>query len=273
VSTHDDFIDSWVRKQPTALTGVEATLGMTKRVPGGYLHLGSRFHPREFSRRPTVNVPEFDMAQTAVTVQQYAAFLNSGGAKDSRWWSKEGWAWVNGQLDGWGREGRWLPDRWETQITRPYHPVVGVTWFEAEAYCRWLSEERKQDVRLPAEAEWERAARGDDDRPFPWGEAFDPARTNTLESENRDTLPVASSSGDVSPFGIMEMAGNVQEWTATAYTPLPDEVFPRSPVPLRAARGGSFNDTAYGARTTYRRGYPPGYFFPFLGLRVVTSSL
>ena len=84
-----------------------------------------------------------------------------------------------------------------------------------------------------------------------------------------DTVPAASITGDVSPFGVMDMAGNVQEWTASVYTALPDEVYPASD--LRVARGGSFNDTAYGARTTYRRAYPPGFFYPFLGFRVIVE--
>ena len=74
---------------------------------------------------------------------------------------------------------------------------------------------------------------------------------------------------DTSPYGVLDMAGNVQEWTASPYQPLPGEVYP--PGDLFVARGGSFNDTAYGARTSYRRAYPPGYFYPYLGFRVVVE--
>jgi formylglycine-generating enzyme required for sulfatase activity len=66
------------------------------------------------------------------------------------------------------------------------------------------------------------------------------------------------------------MAGNVQEWTSSLFIPLPDELFP--PGKLYVSRGGSFYDTAYGARTSYRRAYPPGYFFSFLGFRVVVEN-
>jgi formylglycine-generating enzyme required for sulfatase activity len=218
----------------------------------------------------SVHVPEFEIAHAPVTVNQYAVFLESCAADQQRWWSTAGWDWLQGHSDGWGREDRSKPDRWQIQRRRLHHPVVGVTWFEAEAYCNWVAHQKKQIIRLPTEEQWERAARGDDARPFPWGEAFDPVLANTLEGDFRDTVEVASVSGDASPFGVLGMCGNVQEWTAGSYTLLEDEVFPSGI--LRVARGGSFNDTAYGARTSYRRAYPPGYFYPFLGFRVVVGA-
>jgi formylglycine-generating enzyme required for sulfatase activity len=246
----------------------KASIGLVKHIPNGYLHMGSRFHPRETSR--TVHVAEFEIAHAPVTVSQYAVFIDNGAINQGRWWSREGWAWLCGVQDGWGRENRMLPDGWEIQLRHPFHPVVGVTWFEAEAYCAWLSYQKKQVVRLPIEEEWEYAARGEDERPFPWGEGFEAQLANTLESELHDTIEAASMPGDVSPFGVMDMAGNVQQWTASQYTPMPDELFP--PGPLRVVRGGSFNDTAYGSRTSYRRAYPPGFFYPYLGFRVVVGN-
>jgi formylglycine-generating enzyme required for sulfatase activity len=243
----------------------KASIGLRQRIPGGTVRLGSRFHPREQTR--TVYVPEFEMAHAPVTVSQYKEFLDSNAVREEKWWSAEGWAWVQGDLDGWGREYRGQPDRWEIQKRRLHHPIVGVTWYEAQAYCAWVTALRKLTVRLPTEEEWERAARGDDRRPFPWGEVFDPTRTNTLESGHEDSLPAASEEADASPFGVLGMGGNVQEWTASEYIPHPDENHPA--MALRVARGGSFNDTAFGARTSYRRGYPAGYFFGFLSFRVV----
>jgi len=247
----------------------EASIGLLKRVPGGQQRLGSPFHPREIALRRTVNVREFEMAQSPVTVNQYAAFVASGGRSEKRWWGDMGWEWLIGEEQGWGREDRSRPDRWEAQRDRPHHPVVGVTFYEAAAYCAWLSEQKKKTIRLPTEDEWERAARGEDGRPFPWGEAFDPALANTFESERNDTVPAASIGGDVGPYGLRDMAGNVQQWMSTHYQPLPEEAYPAGP--LHVARGGSYDDTAYGARTTYRRAYPPGYFFPFLGFRLVVE--
>jgi formylglycine-generating enzyme required for sulfatase activity len=245
-----------------------ASIGLVQRVPSGHVRLGSRFHPREEPPH-TMNVREFEMAHIPVTVNQYAIFLLSGGIDEKRWWSAEGWAWRQGDIDGWGREDRAKPDDWNRQKNRHHHPITGVTWYEAEAYCNWLGYAKKQRVRLPTEEEWERAARGDDTRPFPWGEEFDPALANTLESERGITVEAGSLAGDVSLFGIHDLAGNVQEWTSSTYDPLPEENF--LSVKLYAVRGGSYYDTAYAARTSFRRAYPAGYFYPFLGFRVVVG--
>jgi len=248
----------------------DASIGLLKRIPGGYLHAGSWFHPRELARRRTAYIPEFDIASSTVTVNQFRAFVKDNGYAQDRWWSDEGRQWLDGRACGWGRADRRRPEGWDEQKKSLHHPVVGVTCFEAEAYCAWLSAERGHTVRLPSEDEWERAARGDDSRPYPWGEVFLSNLTNTVEGERHETAPAASLPGDVSPFGVMDMAGNVQQWTSTSYTPLPEEVYPEGP--LRVVRGGSFNDFAYGARTSYRRAYPPGYCFPFLGFRIVVES-
>lgn len=245
-----------------------ASIGLLKRIPSGFVRLGSRFHPRENPPR-AVRILEFQMAHVPVTVSQYEVFLQSGAANEPKWWSDAGWQWRQGKSEGWGRVDRAVPNAWKQQLNRSDHPVTGVTWFEAEAYCRWIASAKQMDVRLPDEAEWERAARGDDTRPFPWGEEFDEQRTNTLESQEGTTLPASRMISDISPFGIYEMAGNVQQWTKTVYTPLPGETY--SSPDLRVARGGSFNDTAFGARTSYRRAYPPGYFYPFLGFRVIVA--
>jgi formylglycine-generating enzyme required for sulfatase activity len=248
----------------------DASIGLLKRIPGGYLHAGSWFHPREQVRRRTAYIREFDIASSTVTVNQYRAFVKDNGYMEERWWTKEGLGWLHGRACGWGRADRKRPEGWDEQKKNPHHPLVGITCFEAEAYCAWLTAEKGRAVRLPSEDEWERAARGDDQRPYPWGEVFLSGLANTLESERHETVPAASFPSDVSPFGVMDMAGNVQQWTSEAYSPLPDEAFPEGP--LRVVRGGSFHDSAYGARTSYRRAYPPGYFFPFLGFRIVVEA-
>ncbi len=245
-----------------------ASIGLVKRIPSGSVRMGSRFHPREEPPH-IVNVREFEMAHVPVTIGQYSIFVLSKAYGERKWWSAEGWDWGQGKVEGWGRDNRTQPDGWNNQKHRQHHPVTGITFYEAEAYCKWLGEAKRMPVRLPTEEEWERAARGDDLRPFPWGEEFEPARANTLESERGTTVPAGQLLADASPFGIHDMAGNVQEWTLSDYTPLPDEAFPEGP--LRVVRGGSFKDTAYGARTSYRRAYPAGYFYPFLGFRVVVG--
>ena len=117
--------------------------------------------------------------------------------------------------------------------------------------------------------EWEYAARGDDARPFPWGEEFHMTFANTAEGERFSTSEAASMVHDVSPFGVMDVCGNVQQWTSSEYVPLKGDIV--LPGPLRVVRGGSFNDTLFGSRTSYRRAYPPGFFYPFLGFRIVVG--
>ncbi len=245
-----------------------ASIGLTRRVPSGSVHMGSRFHPREEPPRQ-VFVREFEIGHVPVTVNQFSAFLLAGGYAQAEWWSQAGWSWRQGELPGWGREDRGRPDGWPTQQRRFHHPVTGVTFYEAEAYAAWLGKVKRKTIRLASEEEWVRAARGGDKRPFPWGETFNPDFANTLESGRGTTVGTGSVAGDVSPFDIHDLAGNVQEWTASAYHPPPDEEHP--PADLRVVCGGSFNDTAYGARVTYRRGYPAGYFYPYLGFRVVAG--
>jgi len=248
----------------------KASTGVLKRIPSGYFRIGSRFHEREQPRRE-IFVSEFEIAHAPVTVNQYAAFINTDAVKQEKWWSRDGWEWVNGGCTGWGRENRWKPDRWEIQCQRPYHPIVGVTWFEAEAYCKWVSSQKEKVVRLPSEQEWEYAARGDDGRPYPWGELFSSDLANTYEADRHDTIEVTSDLGDISPFGVMDLAGNVQDWTSSDYVPLLGEDYYGKI--LKVTRGGSYNDTAFGSRTSYRRAYPPGFYYPFLGFRIVVDQI
>jgi formylglycine-generating enzyme required for sulfatase activity len=245
-----------------------ASIGLVKRIPAGFFRMGSRFYAREDPSR-AVQVSEFEIAHVPVTVNQYAAFLESKAHQEKLWWSEDGWDWLKGRADGWGRKDRRVPDGWDAQLQKPAHPVTGVTYFEAEAYCKWIGSVKNKPVRLPSESEWEYAARGDDGRPFPWGEDFDPRLVNTLEAEIGATVEAASMPGDSSPFGVMDMCGNVQQWTSSAYAPLPNEVVASGK--LFVARGGSFNDTVFGSRASYRRGYPPGFFYPFLGFRLVVG--
>ena len=232
--------------------------------------MGSRFHAREYPPH-LMQTAEFQIAQVPVTVNQYSVFVDSKAVKDKRLWSADGWEWLNGKADGWGRKNRSVPDGWDAQLKRPFRPVTGVTVYEAEAYCVWVGDIKNVSARLPTEIEWEYAARGDDARAFPWGDTFIKTFANVVEGDHSALLDAGSMVHDSSSFGVMDMCGNAQQWTSSEYTPVKGESVP--PGSLRVARGGSYNDTAFGARTSYRRGYPAGYFFPFLGFRIVVAAV
>ena len=183
---------------------------------------------------------------------------------------------------------RWLARRPPDKRDRPYFwddqalngsnlPVVGVCWFEAQAYCKWLSRETGLAYRLPSEAEWEKAARGHTGCLWPWGNEWDAQKCNCLESSEafRSTTPVGMYPHGASPFGVLDMVGNVWEWTSSLYQTYPYDSQdgreePASPG-LRVLRGGSWYNNRFVARCAYRDRLVPGYFNLSIGFRLLLS--
>ncbi len=139
-------------------------------------------------------------------------------------------------------------------------PVVGATFQEAEVFCRWLKR------RLPTEAEWEYAAKGQDHRKWPWRGAFDPKRANSISPDDphTHTAPVDAYEEGKSPFGVLNMAGNVAEWVADYFDPVfyqTDKTHQNPKGPRRGrervVRGGSYREPAFGLRVSARRGQLP----------------
>jgi formylglycine-generating enzyme required for sulfatase activity len=154
------------------------------------------------------------------------------------------------------------------------HPVVNVTWDDAVAYCRWLSERSGLRVMLPSETEWEKAARGTDGRIYPWGnEPPDNTRCNFNYNEHGTTEVGRYSPRGDSPYGCADMAGNVWEWTRSVFKPYPyDPDDGREDLQLsdrRVLRGGAFIGSERYARCAYRSGGYPVSRNDLIGFRVV----
>ncbi|WP_336053988.1 formylglycine-generating enzyme family protein [Streptomyces sp. CA2R101] len=159
---------------------------------------------------------------------------------------------------------------------RSNHPVAGVQPADADRYAQWLSERTGHAWRLPTEAEWERAARGDDDREFPWGDVFDREACNVRETGLHTTSPVGAFPAGVSPYGVHDMGGNVEEFVSDDYAPYPSGPFigdhlVESMGQYRIARGGSFSRFGDLTRTRRRHGAFPGPLYP-VGFRLATSE-
>lgn len=155
---------------------------------------------------------------------------------------------------------------------RANHPVAGVDAADADAYAAWLAGRTGLPMRLPREAEWEYAAKGPDGRDYPWGNEFDATRTNTRESGIHLTTPVGIYPTGRSPFGIWDMAGNVEEYVSDHYLPYPGGEWVADHLvealgTYRVSRGGSFARYGDLARTRRRHGSFPSPLYP-CGFRV-----
>jgi formylglycine-generating enzyme required for sulfatase activity len=168
------------------------------------------------------------------------------------------------------------PAFWDDpELSSPGRPLVGVNWYEAEAYCAWLSAVSGKTFRLPGEMEWEKAARGVDGRNYPWGNAFQPQWCNTLEGHVMTTTPVGLYPQGVSPYGLFDASGNVWEWTADWYQAYPggdpgaSDDFGQK---FRVVRGGSWSLNRRLARCAYRDWNTPDNFLGNVGFRVVSPG-
>ncbi len=202
-----------------------------------------------------------------------------------------------------GEKSRRRPHYWDdARYNNPSQPVVGVTWFEARAYCAWLSSVTHRVFRLPGEAEWEAAARGPSASPglagrarsllpspkvgrgangegriYPWGDEWDAGKANTLEGRVLRPSPVGAyaAAGGRGPFGAEDQAGNVWQWTASLYRPYPyDAAQSEDPEAEgeRVVRGGSWLYDQRLARCACRFRIAPVFYFESLGLRVLSPG-
>jgi formylglycine-generating enzyme required for sulfatase activity len=229
----------------------------------------------------TIHLPDYAIGKVPVTVGQYRAFLDAGGSRERRWWTEAGWAWHKAEKRVEPRH--WQDKKWTGDDRQP---VVGVTWYEAYAYCAWLAEATGRPYRLPTEAEWERAARGTDGRFYPWGNEYIQGYANIDEKASgvpggiylERTTPVGSYPQGASPYGALDMAGNVWEWCASKWAnPYvhPEDNDPEGDDP-RVLRGGSWYYSENRARTAFRNGHNPFNWshyrgYPVRGFRLCSS--
>lgn len=213
-------------------------------IPAGEFLFGSDEQP-EASPPQKVNLPAFSIDVYEVTNAQFAAFVAATGYRTTAEQAGEP-SWRD--YFGAGKEE---------------HPVVKVSWYDAEAYCTWAGK------RLPIEQEWEKAARGTDGRRYPWGNDFDPEKANGMEAGYRRTLPVGSLPAGASPYGVMDMAGNVAEWTADWYKAYPGSTYRDQYMgeKFRITRGGGWFSDKEQVQTFYRNSTAPEAANDDLGFR------
>jgi iron(II)-dependent oxidoreductase len=199
-----------------------------------------------------------------VTNASFARFAEAGGYQDPSYWSSQGLEWLQRQGN------RKLPLRCAAEEP-PDFPRVCVTWYEAQAYASW------RGGRLPTEAEWEYAARGPRSNIYPWGDEWDPAKANVVDSD-RPTA-VGSFPAGASWIGALDMSGNAMEWVGDWLDPdyysLRVSVDPQGPESgrIKIEKGGWWGSNPYVARAAYRHFEdPPDYQDHHIGFRVVTQE-
>lgn len=236
---------------------------VTLEETGGYLDKPADFH-----------VESFQIAKYPITNAQFKQFVDAGGYWHDSYWTEAGWQ--ECLKEPWTAPRLWNDPPWNGADL----PVVGVSWYEAVAFCNWLNETRAVNqpgentpplqVRLPTEQEWQRAAQGDDQRPYPWGSTFDKLRANTAESEIGKTNRVQQYRGkNDSPFGVVGLTGNVWEWCLTSWRTADNALEGTS---SRVARGGCWSSSQSLARVTFRYWALPNSRYNTIGFRIVRAT-
>ncbi|MCL4250054.1 MAG: formylglycine-generating enzyme family protein [Anaerolineae bacterium] len=204
-------------------------------------------------------VEPFRIAKYPVTNTQYQIFVDDlDGYCNPKWWGYSAFA------QAWRSSN---PKPADSQFKGEERPRENVTWFEAMAYCFWLSEKMDLPIMLPTKQQWRRAAQGDDGRIYPWGNDFDTSFCNTRESRIRMTTLVMRYDRGLSPYGVYDMAGNVWEWCLnSAY----DDLAITTDRP-RAVQGGSFIGAHERAQINFSFDLAPDYHYGSIGFRLACA--
>jgi formylglycine-generating enzyme required for sulfatase activity len=254
-------------------------------VPAGDFAMGSTAASNELPVH-MVYLDAFYIDKYEVTNAQFQEFIDAGGYTTQAFWSAAGW--TERTSGGWTSPLYWTTGSFHSGPAWPDFPVVGVSWYEAEAYANYAGK------RLPTEAEWEKAARGTDQRTYPWGEGIDGSRANYWNSgdpyDDGSTpvgfydgrlypSPLFQTTDSPSPYGAYDMAGNAWEWVADWYgaysaTPASNPTGPLTGS-ARVLRGGGWHHS-YQLRSAYRLSTNPNprndFDTSYFGFRCVRST-
>jgi formylglycine-generating enzyme required for sulfatase activity len=238
---------------------------------------GPKAQWREFRKQLQANpsLPRQQLDKGSITSKQ---------AENWEWYRDSSETEFERQLDDWYPSGRQTQPRFRDDPTynHPAQPVVGICWYEARAYCAWLTAQSGRACRLPTEAEWEAAACGRPTRKwhfwrrpprrYAWGKEFDASRCNSFETHVRGTTPIGVFPGGDTPGGLVDMTGNVWDWTSSlymsyAYVATDGREDPEAEGP-RVRRGGSWYYDRINCRCAYRLLFHPGARYSGVGFRV-----
>jgi formylglycine-generating enzyme required for sulfatase activity len=242
-------------------------------VSAGPFTMGSPSGEGSDDEHPQHEMPvdAFWIGLTEVTNAQYQHFIDAKGYDNQAWWTVAGWQWRTENTIT--LPAYWNDEKWNS----PNQPVVGVSWYEAKAYVTWLAAETGLAIDLPTEAQWEKAARGTDGRIYPWGDESPSDQLLNFNSNVGKTVDVGSYLDGASPYGALDMAGNVWEWTATKWVGNYDNYATmvdndKEGDATRALRGGAWYNLAVYVRSAYRRWDYPFFRIDGFGFRLVVFA-
>ena len=231
-------------------------------IPAGEFQMGNDDSNSNPNRHPKhlVHLNSYYIGKHEVTNSEYEAFLLGKGYRKKEFWSDEGWNYIQ-------KHKILVPVLWNLDgFGNPNQPVVGVSYYEAEAYARWLS------MRLPTEAEWQKAAQGTEKRNFPWGNTFSSAMPYHALTR---PFSIGQYPELASPYGIQEMAGNVwewvQDWDNAAYYDDSPKQHPNSGAE-RVLKGGSWASNRRQMECNYRYPQPPWWRGLDVGFRLAADA-
>ena len=245
-------------------------------VPAGTFIMGNSSKAAFGNRTPAheIFLDAYYIDKYEVTFKEYEAFIQAGGYEKKKYWLDEGWQFIQQyQIKGFLVLGQDRVHLLNHELyNTPNQPIIGISWYEANAYCRWV------DKRLPTEAEWEKAARGQKGFLYPWGNEMNFENVSYRITNGRRTVPVGSFPTGASLYGVMDMAGNVWEWCSDWYdgayyakSPSKNPQGPKSGA-HRVLRGGGWRSTRLQLQSTYRYHDAPTYRGFNVGFRCAKNA-